>query len=98
MLGFGVVLCLMVILTVVGIAQVNRMNGALSAINDVYSVKQRYAIIFRGSVHDRSVAVRDVVLASPQEQGALVADIQGDGVGRRGHGVFQESGPRRGLR
>ena len=33
------------------------------AVNDVNAVKQRYAINFRGSVHDRSIAVRDVVLA-----------------------------------
>lgn len=26
-------------------------------------MKQRYAINFRGSVHDRAIAVRDVVLA-----------------------------------
>ncbi|MEN1398738.1 methyl-accepting chemotaxis protein [Pseudomonas aeruginosa] len=75
-LGFGAVLCLMVLLTVIGIAQVNRMNSALSAINDVYSVKERYAIIFRGSVHDRSVAVRDVVIASPEELANLVVDIR----------------------
>lgn len=76
MLGFAVVLCLMVLLTVVGIAQVNRMNGALTAINDVHGVKQRYAITFRGSVHDRSIALRDAVLANPAELRALVADIE----------------------
>lgn len=76
MLGFTVVLCLMVLLTVVGITQVNRMNGALSAINDVHGVKQRYAITFRGSVHDRSIALRDAVLANPAELRALVADIE----------------------
>ena len=71
MLGFAVVLCLMVLLTVVGITQVNRMNGALTAINDVHGVKQRYAITFRGSVHDRSIALRDAVLANPGELRAL---------------------------
>ena len=75
MLGFAVVLCLMVLLTVVGITQVNRMNGALTAINDVHGVKQRYAITFRGSVHDRSIALRDAVLANPGELRALAADI-----------------------
>ncbi|KMJ89993.1 histidine kinase [Achromobacter xylosoxidans] len=75
MLGFTVVLCLMVLLTVVGITQVNRMNGALAAINDVHGVKQRYAITFRGSVHDRSIALRDAVLAAPAELLTLVAEI-----------------------
>lgn len=76
MLGFTVVLCLMVLLTVVGITQVNRMNAALTTINDVHGVKQRYAITFRGSVHDRSIALRDAVLAPASELRALVADIE----------------------
>jgi len=76
MLGFALVLCLMVLLTVVGITQVNRMNAGLSAINDVFGVKQRYAITFRGSVHDRAIALRDAVLAGPDELRPLVADIE----------------------
>jgi len=75
MLGFAGVLLLMVVLTGVGIQRVNKMNDALAAINDVYGVKQRYAITFRGSVHDRSIALRDAVLATPAELPALAADI-----------------------
>ena len=62
--GFVVVLALMIILTVVGIIQVNKINDSLTAINDVNSVKQRYAINFRGSVHDRAISIRDVTLMS----------------------------------
>ncbi|MBM7066662.1 methyl-accepting chemotaxis protein [Actibacterium sp. 188UL27-1] len=39
------------------------LAGKLYVINEVNSVKQRYAINYRGSVHDRSVLIRDVVLA-----------------------------------
>ncbi|WP_372376686.1 methyl-accepting chemotaxis protein [Xanthomonas axonopodis pv. cajani] len=52
----------MVILTVVGIQRVRSIDQQLTAINEVNSVKQRYAINFRGSVHDRAIALRDVVL------------------------------------
>ena len=40
-------------------------------------MKQRYAINFRGSVHDRAISLRDVVLAwTPAEVEAHVADIE----------------------
>ncbi|PPU46598.1 methyl-accepting chemotaxis protein [Xanthomonas arboricola] len=61
-LGFLAVIVLMVILTVVGIQRVRSIDQQLTAINEVNSVKQRYAINFRGSVHDRAIALRDVVL------------------------------------
>ena len=63
-LGFSAVFILMAILTAVGVSRVQEIAGMLETINDVNSIKQRYAINFRGSVHDRSIAVRDVVLAS----------------------------------
>ncbi|MEU4560965.1 methyl-accepting chemotaxis protein [Actinoplanes sp. NPDC023936] len=62
--GFLVVVLTMVALVVVGVVQVNRINDKLTVINDVNAVKQRYAINFRGSVHDRAIAVRDVVIAT----------------------------------
>ncbi|MCD0278196.1 MCP four helix bundle domain-containing protein [Xanthomonas melonis] len=61
-LGFLSLIVLMVILTVVGIQRVRSIDRQLTAINEVNSVKQRYAINFRGSVHDRAIALRDVVL------------------------------------
>lgn len=61
-LGFLAIIVLMVILTVVGIQRVRSIDRQLTAINEVNSVKQRYAINFRGSVHDRAIALRDVVL------------------------------------
>jgi methyl-accepting chemotaxis protein len=63
-IGFGIVLCLSIGITAISIFQVNKVNSALSQINDVNSVKQRYAINFRGSVHDRAIALRDVALVN----------------------------------
>ncbi|WP_296942001.1 methyl-accepting chemotaxis protein [uncultured Massilia sp.] len=63
-LGFGSVLVLMAVLAGLAIHRVGQIDAILIHINDVNSVKQRYAINFRGSVHDRAIAVRDVTLAS----------------------------------
>jgi methyl-accepting chemotaxis protein len=63
-LGFGGVLALMALLAGLAIHRVGQIDDLLTQINDVNSVKQRYAINFRGSVHDRSIAIRDVVLAA----------------------------------
>jgi methyl-accepting chemotaxis protein len=68
LVGFGVVFLLMVLLTALAISRVNSIDNSLTRINDVNNVKQRYAINFRGSVHDRSIAVRDVVLAASAGQ------------------------------
>lgn len=63
-LGFGVVIFLMVILVVTGIVQMSFVESRLHKMNDINAKKQRYAINFRGSVHDRAISVRDVVLLS----------------------------------
>ncbi|MFW5827168.1 MAG: methyl-accepting chemotaxis protein [Alkalispirochaeta sp.] len=67
-LSFATVLLLMIAVAVVGVVRVSQIRSGLSTINDVNAVKQRYAINFRGSVHDRSISVRDVVLAENQPQ------------------------------
>jgi len=61
--GFGVVLFMTVILTVISIHRVNFIDSTITEMTDVNSVKQRYAINFRGSVHDRAIAIRDVVFS-----------------------------------
>ena len=76
-LGFLVVVLAMVGLTGVGVWRVETVNNHLTTINDLNSVKQRYAINFRGSVHDRAIALRDVVLATtPAELEQEVALIE----------------------
>ncbi|REL25569.1 methyl-accepting chemotaxis protein [Thalassotalea euphylliae] len=62
-LGFGIILILMLTLTVLGIQKVNVIDHTLTRITDINSVKQRYAINYRGSVHDRAIAIRDVANA-----------------------------------
>jgi methyl-accepting chemotaxis protein len=66
--GFLVVVVALVLLTVVGVLRVDAIDDRLTVINELNSVKQRYAINFRGSVHDRAIAARDVVLARTTEE------------------------------
>ena len=61
-LGFAFVLALMIGITVVGARNVTFIDEKMRVINEINAVKQRYAINFRGSVHDRAIAIRDVVL------------------------------------
>ena len=63
-LGYGAVFLLMVVLTAFAASRVGHIEQVLNQINDVNNVKQRYAINFRGSVHDRAIALRDVVLSA----------------------------------
>ncbi|MCG7585730.1 methyl-accepting chemotaxis protein [Photobacterium sp. OFAV2-7] len=76
-IGFGTLLSLMMLLTVLGIQKVNFIDQTLSEMTDINSVKQRYAINYRGSVHDRAIAVRDIAIArTPQEIASLEQEIQ----------------------
>ena len=80
--GFSLVLLTLVGLTVLGTFRVSSINASLTTIGDVNSVKQRYAINFRGSVHDRAIAVRDVVLEADKSavatQQQLIAKLAND--------------------
>ncbi len=73
------VLALMAGLAWISIAEVSGVNHNLKAINDVNAVLQRHAINYRGSVHDRAIAVRDVVLfdesRARNEQIALIDEL-----------------------
>jgi methyl-accepting chemotaxis protein len=74
--GFLIVVLGMVAVTTLGVIRVGQVSDRLTVINELNSVKQRYAINFRGSVHDRAISLRDVVLAwSPAEVEGHVADI-----------------------
>ncbi|MEA3116735.1 MAG: methyl-accepting chemotaxis protein [Paraburkholderia sp.] len=75
-LGFGLVLAALVALTAIAIGQVETVRSRLDDVIDVNGVKERYAINFRGSVHDRSIAIRDVTLVSPQELPSVLDHIQ----------------------
>lgn len=60
-IGFGAILAMMVSITIFASWRVNEIENNLASIIDVNSVTQRHAINFRGSVHDRAIAIRDVV-------------------------------------
>nr|WP_264047369.1 methyl-accepting chemotaxis protein [Methylobacterium sp. FF17] len=74
--GYAVMLLMMVVLTGYGIYQVKIIDSKLTEINDLNAVKQRYAINFRGSVHDRAISLRDVTLVPDQAgRDAVLSDI-----------------------
>jgi methyl-accepting chemotaxis protein len=59
---------MIVLLTVIGIFKVRYIDQALTEITDINSLKQRYAINYRGSVHDRAIAIRDVIQSRNQTE------------------------------
>jgi len=65
--GFAVMIFIIIAITYVGIMKVNSIDTILNKVVEVNSVKQRYAINFRGSVHDRAIAIRDIVLAKDKD-------------------------------
>eukprot|EP01030_Chromulinospumella_sphaerica_P005612 gene5612-5490_t len=73
--GFGAILAMMLLLSVLSIFKVNAIDASLQKISEVNNVKQRYAINFRGSVHDRAIALRDVTLEGDDQIAALNAQI-----------------------
>ncbi|MDR9837764.1 methyl-accepting chemotaxis protein [Herbaspirillum huttiense] len=74
-LSFALVLAMMLVLTVVSISKVNAIKGSLATVSEDNSVKQRYAINFRGSVHDRAIALRDLTLVGDAEVKDVIALI-----------------------
>jgi methyl-accepting chemotaxis protein len=61
-LGFGLILSLMLLISLIGVQRVGFIDGSLTEVSEDAALKQRYAINFRGSVHDRAIAIRDAVL------------------------------------
>ena len=72
--GFMLILAMTLTLSLISIVEVRRIATNLSVVNDINSVKQRYAINFRGSVHDRAIALRDVSLAATLEEAQTAVD------------------------
>lgn len=74
--GFGLIVALLVVLTGIAVVKVQQIDRALRANNELHVQVQRYAINFRGSAHDRSIAVRDVVLSpTPADREREIATI-----------------------
>ena len=87
--GFSLVILTLIGLTVLGTFRVSSINGSLTTIGDINSVKQRYAINFRGSVHDRAIAVRDVVLEADKS----AATVQQQLIAKLANDYAQSAGP-----
>lgn len=64
--GFGLILALIALIAITGISRVNIIDHNLTEVSAGASLKQRYAINFRGSVHDRAIAIRDLALSPNQ--------------------------------
>ncbi|MGB3122294.1 MAG: methyl-accepting chemotaxis protein [Pseudomonas sp.] len=65
-LGFASTLSLLVLITAVGIQRVGFIDSTLKDVGEKAAVAQRYAINFRGSVHNRAIAIRDAVLVKDE--------------------------------
>lgn len=63
-LSFTAILALLVVITAIGIQRVAFIDSTLSDVSQNAAKVQRYAINFRGSVHNRAIAIRDAVLVT----------------------------------
>ncbi|WP_121632822.1 methyl-accepting chemotaxis protein [Tropicibacter alexandrii] len=81
-LVFALFVAMMCGLSAAAVFQVERTRAMLEEMNQINSVKQRHAINYRGSVHDRAIAIRDVVLldagAPRREQVDLIEKLAAD--------------------
>ncbi|WP_228133682.1 methyl-accepting chemotaxis protein, partial [Aliarcobacter lanthieri] len=66
---------LIILLTVIGINRVSIIDNTLKNDVELTSAKQRYAINFRGSVHDRAISIRDVVLSDSKDSSLFKKSI-----------------------
>ncbi len=67
MAGFGLVILALLGMSIYSVLIARGIDSALTANATQNAAIQRAAINFRGSAHDRSIAVRDVVLAPSEE-------------------------------
>ncbi len=65
--GYGVLVLIILGISILSINRISFIDRNLAEINNVNSAKQRVAIDYRGSVHNRSISIRDVVLANNQQ-------------------------------
>lgn len=71
------IILLLIAITSIGTLRITQINDNLTLINDVNAVQQRYAINFRGSVHDRAIRMGDYILYTDQASKAqALAEIE----------------------
>ncbi|MBD8097079.1 methyl-accepting chemotaxis protein [Pseudomonas fluorescens] len=63
-LSFAAILALLMLITAIGIQRVGFIDATLGDVSENAAKVQRYAINFRGSVHNRAIAIRDAVLVT----------------------------------
>lgn len=61
-IGYGILIFIILGISVLSANRLSFIDRNLNEINNVNSAKQRVAINYRGSVHNRSISIRDVVL------------------------------------
>ncbi|MDQ3202947.1 MAG: methyl-accepting chemotaxis protein [Pseudomonadota bacterium] len=66
-LGFAAIVSLLILITAVGIQRVGFIDSTLEHVSENAAKIQRYAINFRGSVHNRAIAIRDAVLVDSDQ-------------------------------
>jgi methyl-accepting chemotaxis protein len=69
--GFAVLLLIMLGITLFGLFKISIADQNLTELSEQTAVEQRQAINFRGSVHDRAISIRDVVLAKDNHNAKL---------------------------
>ena len=78
-LGFGAMIVVMLGVTLAAIIKVQAIESALKMNSEQHAVIQRHAINFRGSAHDRAIAIRDMVLAETsterQKEATAIAEL-----------------------
>lgn len=75
--GYGVLVLIILGISILSISRISFIDRNLAEINNVNSAKQRVTIDYRGSVHDRSISIRDVVLAENENDlQAYIAEIR----------------------
>ncbi|EIY4341145.1 MCP four helix bundle domain-containing protein, partial [Campylobacter coli] len=65
--SFALIIFIMLFIAVFSIAKVNFLDKTLATATGENALISRQAINFRGSIHDRSILIRDVVLVQDQE-------------------------------
>ena len=72
--GYGMLVVMILGISILSINRITFIEKNLQEINGVNSPKQRVAINYRGSVHNRSISIRDVVFASNEKDLKIYLD------------------------
>lgn len=74
--GFAILSLVMVGITLFGFFKISIADKNLVQLSENTSIEQKRAVDLRGSVHDRAILIRDLVLSStPKEQASIIGKI-----------------------